>query len=306
MDNRTWSSGASGTPPTVPASPSVGYPTPGNPELGQAATKGGAYWFHQMGEELRAILTAAGITPDPTVLTQLLTALRSAGVFTTPAQFDNTTKAATTAFVRASGLQAAGTLVVFATSTLTSANVGKATLINVNSSVQTLPLGSTLPDGALIALESVGLSNTIQRQGTDGIYTLTGTPVTSLAMGQGDTLQLVWSAGAANWIIIGGSAALQYAGLFGSSIAVSGYQKLPSGLIIQWGTGTGVVGAGATYNFPIAFPTNCRAVIATAVATANMAVVQESVPTTTSFTFGVYNTSNARTAQNIEWFAIGY
>jgi hypothetical protein len=100
MDNRQWSSGASGTPPTPPASPSVGYPTPGNPSLGIQSTKGGAYWFHQLGEELRVILTAAGITPDAAVLTQLLTALRSAGVFTTPAQLDNTTKAATTEFVR--------------------------------------------------------------------------------------------------------------------------------------------------------------------------------------------------------------
>ena len=40
------------------------------------------------------------------------------------------------------------------------------------------------------------------------------------------------------------------------SLAASGYQKLPGGLILQWGTGTG----GAAFTFPIAFPTACYAV----------------------------------------------
>lgn len=40
---------------------------------------------------------------------------------------------------------------------------------------------------------------------------------------------------------------------FGSSIATSGYQKLPSGLIIQW-SNAGVIPNNSTINFPIAFP----------------------------------------------------
>lgn len=59
-----------------------------------------------------------------------------------------------------------------------------------------------------------------------------------------------WSAG--NSSFVGGAA---------------GYQRLPSGLIIQWGafvTNTSNVGAGGTYNpFPLTFPTNCWQVIPT-------------------------------------------
>jgi hypothetical protein len=77
MDNRKWDSGASGTPPTSPASPSVGYPTPGDPSLGIPATKGGAFWFHQIGEELRSILTWAGLTPDSADLGQVAKAIDS-------------------------------------------------------------------------------------------------------------------------------------------------------------------------------------------------------------------------------------
>lgn len=48
-----------------------------------------------------------------------------------------------------------------------------------------------------------------------------------------------------------------------SSFSGSGYQKLPSGLIVQWG-GTPFSGGGGTANitFPVAFPTACLAVTA--------------------------------------------
>ena len=47
---------------------------------------------------------------------------------------------------------------------------------------------------------------------------------------------------------------------FASSLAASGYQKLPSGLIVQWGTATTSAGTG-TITFPIAFPTVCRSLV---------------------------------------------
>lgn len=47
-----------------------------------------------------------------------------------------------------------------------------------------------------------------------------------------------------------------FANEFGSSLAANGYQKLPSGLIIQWGTCTGITTSDVVITFPIAFPTN--------------------------------------------------
>lgn len=46
----------------------------------------------------------------------------------------------------------------------------------------------------------------------------------------------------------------KFADEFGASLATNGYQKLPSGLIIQWGTYT-LSGGTTAYNLPIAFPT---------------------------------------------------
>lgn len=76
MDNRAWASGASATPPAAPASPSMGYPTTGDPLTATPATKGGAFWFHQIGEEMRAVLVAAGITPSTANNAQLLEAIQ--------------------------------------------------------------------------------------------------------------------------------------------------------------------------------------------------------------------------------------
>lgn len=55
------------------------------------------------------------------------------------------------------------------------------------------------------------------------------------------------------------SSTADFTGANQSLSASSGYQKLPGGLIIQWGTGTG----GTAFNFPIAFPNACRVVVIT-------------------------------------------
>jgi hypothetical protein len=73
--DRAFESGASGTPPTPPASPSVGYATDGNPGTGTPATIPGDWWYHMITEEQRAVVVAAGITPDRTNTTQLRDAI---------------------------------------------------------------------------------------------------------------------------------------------------------------------------------------------------------------------------------------
>jgi hypothetical protein len=64
MDPRNYESGAAGSPPSAPASPSTGYPTGGDPQTATPATKPGAHWFYKVGESLRNIITNAGLTPD--------------------------------------------------------------------------------------------------------------------------------------------------------------------------------------------------------------------------------------------------
>ncbi len=69
--DRAYASGAAGTPPAPPASPSIGYPQPANPGLGAPATKPGKYWYYMITEEIRNVIAAAGLTPDQADVTQL-------------------------------------------------------------------------------------------------------------------------------------------------------------------------------------------------------------------------------------------
>lgn len=76
--DRAFESAALVTPPTPPASPSLGYPTNGNPGTGTPATIPGDWWYHMLTEELRNVIVAAGLTPDRTAVNQLLQALPGA------------------------------------------------------------------------------------------------------------------------------------------------------------------------------------------------------------------------------------
>jgi hypothetical protein len=76
MDNRKWEADAIATPPTAPVSPSDGYPTNGNPLAAQNATEPGDWWFHALGEEVRAVIVEGGLTPNISTLTQLRDAIK--------------------------------------------------------------------------------------------------------------------------------------------------------------------------------------------------------------------------------------
>lgn len=75
MENRSFEYGASATPPAPPAVPSAGYPTNGEPSTNTPATLPGDWWFHQIGEELRAIITAAGLVPSLASTNQVIEAI---------------------------------------------------------------------------------------------------------------------------------------------------------------------------------------------------------------------------------------
>ena len=74
--DRAYLANAIGTPPTAPVSPSIGFPTKGNPATPTPATLPGEWWYHMVTEEMRKVITDAGITPDQTILTQLSQAIQ--------------------------------------------------------------------------------------------------------------------------------------------------------------------------------------------------------------------------------------
>jgi len=309
MDNRKWESGASVNPPAAPAAPSAGYPTDGDALASVPPTIPGAYWFYQIGEELRAILTAAGIAPDKAVLTQLLTALRSAGVFQTPAQFDNSTKVCTTAFAKSMGKSFGGILSIAANSVLDAASAGKLVTVAGNGLTITLPSAAAFPAGTAITFLGFGWvsSSTIQRAGADAIYPNgVGGGINLFALNYGDNITLV-SNGANTWYVADGNAMQGlYSQSFRASLTGIGYQKLPSGLIMQWGFGQASAGT-LTVALPITFPiTNLMAVASSYGGATTMLATVNAMSTSQITIAAVTSTTGVAASGQVAWLAFGY
>ncbi len=233
--------------------------TEGNPATAVPATTVTDDWLNDMQEELITLLTAASITPVKGTQNQILAALRAAGVFQTAAQFDDTTKAATTAFVQRALGNKRGYLGVTASTSLTAAHCGMDIFASTSGAAITLslPAASALAAGATFRVFNTGISDVIvSRVGGDTIVLgTTSNTVTAVTLKSGDWIELVSLGTGALWYHAGGTGQLGYSGAFGSSLAASGYQKLPSGLIIQWGTSASIAaGSSSTIAYPIAFP----------------------------------------------------
>ncbi len=85
------------------------------------------------------------------------------------------------------------------------------------------------------------------------------------------------------------------------SLAQNGYQKLPGGLIIQWGNQSVTNISSGTITFPVAFPTACRLVTMTRGGVTNSAVSFSVNPIASSFDW-----TSSSTPANYFWIALGY
>lgn len=99
-----------------------------------------------------------------------------------------------------------------------------------------------------------------------------------------------------------------YDAVFGKSLAVNGYQKLPGSMIIQWGTiaiGPGASGI-VTLTFPLTFPVGALSITATDVSNEmNKSALGIAIVSNSQATISWYRV-NGTTTQNAKWIAIGY
>ncbi|QIB04769.1 phage tail protein [Pseudomonas fluorescens] len=132
----------------------------------------------------------------------------------------------------------------------------------------TLPPKSDVPLGAMIHF-SAGASNvTIACAGIDILAPGLGggNTISSFTIEALDSVVLV-NVGT-GWRMVGGSHLNKHSSQFGSNLSGNGYQKLPSGLIIQWGV-AGTTNGFGTWTYPIAFPNSVFRVFASNDATAS-------------------------------------
>ncbi|GGY07025.1 gp53-like domain-containing protein [Paludibacterium paludis] len=172
----------------------------------------------------------------------------------TPPQFDKSTRVATTEFVQRSLGCVRGERVISGSVALSADDVG-AMIIGAASSncVVTLPPASVAA-GAQVHFFNRSSTSVVSVQPSlaDIIDTSAGNFPILLARGDSAIFE---SNGSGTWRLSGGSASLRSATDFASSTYPgNGWQRLPSGLIIQWGTVNMANGTSGPLLFPMAFP----------------------------------------------------
>jgi hypothetical protein len=173
-----------------------------------------------------------------TLLTGKLTSI-------TPAQLDNTSKYATTAFVQRALGNLQGVVSAISATTLTQAQLGSYVEITAGAPFTiTLPVTSaSISGGCFYFYNNISTAVTIAANGSQTINSGPINANTYTLSGYGSAIV---TTDGASWSVIAQSGT--------ASIAANGYQKLASGIIIQWGLLTLTSGT-ATYSLPIAFPT---------------------------------------------------
>ena len=91
------------------------------------------------------------------------------------------------------------------------------------------------------------------------------------------------------------------------SLSANGYQKLPGGLIIQWGSSVGTYATNTSITFPVSFLTNCKVSVALQMP-GNSTKAFGWINNLTNNGFAWYwdRTGGYDSSGTLSWFAIGY
>ncbi|KVH04749.1 hypothetical protein WS84_30015 [Burkholderia anthina] len=178
---------------------------------------------------------------------------------TTAPQFDRSVRLTTNEFLqRALGnfnlSSGTGSGIGAAATALTNDDIGGFHYFNgAGAQTTTLPSETGLPPGAAIAFQrgaQAGL--TIGTKSANAIIDTTVGLASSITLMAGEFVVLVWSG--TYWQAFG-TYTQRVGQTFSSSLGTSGSQKLPTGMIFQWVTGTSDANGNMTLTLPLTFPT---------------------------------------------------
>lgn len=88
--------------------------------------------------------------------------------------------------------------------------------------------------------------------------------------------------------------------------AAAGWQKLSSGLVVQWGTIGSTTGSGITVTFPIAFPTAVVSVVLGTATTGAYILTYQTLTTTSFIAQGWQCSTGTQLGVGGSWLAVGY
>lgn len=252
--------------------------------------------------------TDADRSVTPATLANLLNNL------TTPAQFANDKKVATTEFVQRAIGNVRGLNSYNASATLTLGDTGKLVTFfgTAAGQILTLPAANAVPAGVgfwIVNQASVPVQISRTAADTLNINTHSGAlSAGGLTILPGDSV-FVASNGASVWNVVGWSSN----NLFPRQLGSSGYQLLPGGLILQWGRTVAAPLGGASsridnYTLPVTFPAAVLFLAggASSEGGAGVGGWPKESRTTSQVAVGVYNSAASPQPVGSWFFAIGY
>lgn len=224
-----------------------------DPVAGKPGSLIPAAWGNGVTQEILGVVQAAGMTPNEASNNQLLGALRSSRLFSTPPQFDTGKAVATPEFVQRALGNHANARSITDTTQLTAADMGCAFGLGGSTAYTvTLPEVSSVPDGATLSFHCLSNSVITIASKTGTQICPQGAYLSSITLNGGESAQFVKGYGI--WTVHG-TASLKYSNAFSLQLASTGYQKLPSGLILQWVVGGSDANGIMSLSLPVRFQT---------------------------------------------------
>ncbi|WVW37727.1 tail fiber protein [Aeromonas phage Gekk3-15] len=187
--------------------------------------------------------------------------------------------------------------------TLQPSDCGKMVMIPSGQGRLTLPPISGLKEGSAIHLKSSVVNNYIEVATPDGsqmVFRAGAASTTfNLDIGEDATITKVGT----TWVVTG-TTVLRRLLYMESSTGLSGFQKWPNGMILQWGSASIPLGQTATVvTFPIAFP---NALVAATVVDKGRGQYPAGVSVASRVTMQLETPITEPTGLNFYWTALGY
>lgn len=282
--------------PTPATAGTQGYFTNGNPAGGVPATIVDADWLNMIQQELINIVQAAGEMPSKTTYNQVLLAIKRL----VQSQVVLTDTGAANAYVVANTPALTNT-------TWANSVVQQFIVAHANTGA------STFSPDALTAIPIYGLGLQPLQGGelaAGGTAILMKQTITGVNSGNPIAVLLECSGGAQQVAPATQSRHAVNLGQFASLLAQNGYQKLPNGLIVQWGM-VGAIAANSSLDviYPIAFPNSFLSISTIAgaltVGAPQIAGVNSSGTGNQKAGFTAWNSSSSAATQPGGYIALG-
>jgi hypothetical protein len=233
-------------------------------------------------------------------------AVMSGPNWVTPPQFANDKSFATAEFVqREKGGFSNSVSIGGGAVALTAAHVGTRIEMSAPGTL-TLPKASTFPKGSAIMITTSSMAGAVNLAllAGDSLAINNVSVVAPYAMSSGSDILLI--SDGALWRAHASLECLRTSPLFSGFFSSNGYQKLPSGLILQWGSYQCGINSTNTLALPVAFPNNFfhgYTTITDNVANVGSYPIATLLPLSLStFSLRSYYTSSTI---HVSWFAVG-